>query len=117
MEFKHKTIATILIIILAVTVPLSGYVIASYVLTSNHIIGIANSQATLTLTANNTGVTVGDTLMLMAHLNDSKANIPIQFFNSSTVLTPIVNTDSYGNAIVYYTVGNAYDLYATATHP
>ena len=112
-----KPIIIALAIILAVVIPISAYVAGSYIITSNHVSGTANSQATVTLTVNNTLVTIGDTLMLTAHLNDTKANVPIQFFNGTTALTPMVNTDNSGNAIVYYTVGNAYDLYAICTHP
>jgi hypothetical protein len=114
---KHRKIVTILVIALAICVPLAGYVTASYLLTSNHISGTANSQAVLTITANNTNVIIGDILLVTAHLNDSKANVPIQFFNGTTALSPLVNTDAYGNAIVYYTVSNAYDLYAMTNHP
>lgn len=116
---RHKTIASILVIALIVVVPLAGYVTASYVLNSNHISGSVNAQATLTLTANNTNVGFNDVIMITAHLNDSESNVPIQFFNGSTSLTPIINTDSSGNAIVYYNVSNsvAYDLYATCLHP
>lgn len=114
---RKKTIVTALVIILAITIPLAGYVTASYVLNSNHVSGTAQQPATLTLTANNSNVVVGDTLKLTAHLSDNKAGVPIQFYNASTELNPTVNTDSSGNAVVYYAVDTAYDLYAITTHP
>jgi len=112
---RKKILGIALVVVLAVSLP--SLVIGAYVLTSNHVSGTSKSQATLTLTANNTDVTIGDVLMLTAHLNDSKSGVPIQFFNGTTPLNPTVNTDSNGNAISYYTVSNAYDLYATTTHP
>ena len=52
MEIKHKKfIVSILIIALAVAVPLSVYVSASYFLVSNHIQGTSNSLATLRISA------------------------------------------------------------------
>ena len=114
---KHKKLVTALIIVgLAVSIPLA-IVSATYLLTSNHITGTSKPQSTLTLTANNTDVTIGDVLMITAHLNDSKSGITIQFYNGTTALNPTVTTDSNGSAITYYVVSDAYDLYAKATHP
>ena len=115
MENKKKFLGIALIVVLAVSLP--SLVIATYILTSNHVTGTTSSQASLTLSANNTDVTIGDVLMLTAHLNNSKSGVSIQFFNGTTALSPLVNTDSNGNAVTLYVVSNAYDLYAKATHP
>jgi len=116
MENKKKIIVSILIIALALAVPLSVYVTASYFLTSNHETGIVNTLS-LTLTANDTNVNTNDILMLTAQLNESKSNISVQFYNGTTTLNPSINTDSTGKAVSYYNVtnSNAYDLYAIAT--
>jgi len=113
---KKKIIISILVIALAVTVPLSVYVGASYFLTSNHKTGVVNTLS-LTLTANDTNVNTNDVLMLTAQLNESKSGISVQFYNGTTVLNPSINTDSSGKAVSYYNVSNsnAYDLYAIAT--
>lgn len=116
---KKKIIISILVIILAVAVPLSAYVIASTILTSNHVTGVINS-ITLNLTANNTnGVSQNDILMLTAQLNNTKNNVSVEFFNGTTALNPNVLTDNSGKAICYYNVtnSNAYDLYAIAVYP
>lgn len=112
---KHIVIA--IAIILAVTVPLSAYVIGSYIINSNHVTGIVNTVS-LTLTANNTQVATNDILMLTAQLNNTKSGVSIQFFNSTTALNPTVLTDGSGKAICYYNVtnSNAYDLSAIATY-
>jgi hypothetical protein len=114
---KKKIIISILVIVLAIAVPLSVYVGASYFLTSNHKTGVVNTLS-LTLTANDTnGVNNNDILMLTAQLNESKSGVSVQFYNGTIALYPSIVTDSSGKAVSYYNVtnSNAYDLYAIAT--
>lgn len=118
MEGKIKIVATVLVILLAVTLPIATVVVASYLLNSNHVTGTVNTVK-LTLTVNNTNVEINDVLLLTAQLNNTKSGVSVQFFNGTTALNPTVNTDSFGKAVSYYNVtdSSAYDLHAVATYP
>ena len=118
MENKRKTLIVILAVVLAVSLPIAGYVVATTLLTSNHVSGVVNTVV-LTLTANDTYVNQNDNLLLIAHLNDSRSGVSIQFFNGTFALNPTVLTNSTGYATVLYNVAQStsYDLYAVATYP
>ncbi len=70
---------------LILCIAIAGFASATYLMTSNHITGIPTPLATLTLTANSTTPTVGDTLQLAAHVSDNQAGIPITLTNNDAL--------------------------------
>ena len=109
----------VLAIILAAILVTAGVALAAYLITSNTVNVTVLTQATMTLQANSTSLTVGDTVQLTATLSDGAASsgLAVTFLDGATTLAT-VNADTSGVAVYAYApAAGSYVYTATATHP
>lgn len=123
---KHK-IALAAVFVVALT--FAGIAAAATVLSSNHIthpdpLPTATPTPTpsvvptaVTLTANDTGIHVGDKITFTAQLNQPVAGITIKYYNNGTFYKDYY-TDSSGKAVFTRgPFGSAFDVHVTAIIP
>lgn len=116
-SMSKRKIVVIILAFVALIAIVAGGAYGIYIMTSNHVTGTPQAKATLTLTANTTGIVVGDTLHLVAHVSDNTAGITINVTNNSVQVGTAV-TDSNGNAAIDAAdITSAYDFVATGAHP
>jgi hypothetical protein len=113
---NKKHLSAIIVVAVAILLLTVTYVVASYVMTSNHLTGTPSAQVTMTITTSNTAPTTGVPFTVTAHISDNSPNIPIALYNGQTLIQTS-NSDISGTAAFTVTVSAAYDFYATATHP
>jgi hypothetical protein len=117
MNSKVKILAVALV---AVLLTVTAAVSAQYVINSNnHITGNPGALPSLVLSANNTNVSVGDTLQIIAAVgtsNIAQSGWVITLTNNAVAVGTPQTTDANGHATFYVTVNAAYDFAASGTH-